>query len=263
MKSTLLPEEFWLEDAPASLPEGAAHVWGAVVSEFQAALPELAAVLTPEEQARAGRFRFEEDRNRYLVAHGLLRLLLTRALSVPPALLPLGALASGKPVLRADGGPHPLRFNLSHSGELVLIALAWDREVGVDVERAREGLDAVPIVRRFFTANEASAFERLPPDQQAAAFYCAWTRKEAFIKARGETLARALQSFEVSFDPAHPSPLLRRQPPTDDLARWQIYTLPIGPGYHASLALDDPACPVHLHRASPQRGGEREKLISY
>lgn len=138
-------------------------------------------LLSPDERERAGRFHFERDARRYVVAHGVLRAVLGRELGHPPAAIALVRGPHGKPHL-ADGGP---RFNLSHSDEIALIALHATREVGVDVERARPLPDMPQLAALAFAPAERAAWEALPPEARTAAFFRAWTRTEALAKARG------------------------------------------------------------------------------
>lgn len=152
------------------------------------AAARLAATLTDDERSRSARLRSERDRQRFVIAHGALREILGRYLDAPPGGIRFTYNAFGKPDLATDAGSR-LRFNLAHSGDLALVAVAPDAAVGVDVERVRALPNHAEIARCFFTAEEAERLQRLPGDLQTNAFFECWTRKEAYAKARGEGIA--------------------------------------------------------------------------
>ena len=153
------------------------------------------ALLDDEERRRSRRFVHPRDRRRFVRAHADLRLFLALCLEVEPATVRYETGVHGKP--RLLPGLPPLEFNLSHSEGLGLLAVARDRSVGVDVEHVRDLPDAMSIADTHFTAAESKALRSLPPPERRAAFFRYWARKEAVIKAGGEGLGRALDSFDV------------------------------------------------------------------
>jgi 4'-phosphopantetheinyl transferase len=161
-------------------------------------------LLAPDEQARAARFRFEVHRNRYIAGRGRLREILSYYLDADPAGLVFTANQYGKPGV--DGTD--LRFNVSHTEDLAVYAIARGREVGVDIERIRP-LAAEGIPERFFSPAEVAALRSLPRDLQPRAFFNCWTRKEAYVKASGEGLSIPLNSFDVTLLPGEPARFLR------------------------------------------------------
>lgn len=152
-------------------------------------------LLDDDEQGRAERFVRPTDRHRFVLAHSSLRSFLALALAVEPATVRYETGAHGKPSLLP--GLPPLEFNLSHSEELGLLAVARGRALGVDVEHVRELPDAMIIADTHFTAAESEGLRSLAPPERQAAFFRYWARKEAVIKAGGEGLERALDSFDV------------------------------------------------------------------
>jgi len=150
----------------------------------QAALARLQALLGPPETERLARLRRADDRDRFLLGRGVLRLTLGRWLGRDPAALEFGHGPHGKP--RLDGAPS---FNLSHSGHLVLLAFHGSREVGVDVEQERPGMEWQAIARRVLAQERVAQLEALPAADQERAFLVAWCRLEAELKARGTGLA--------------------------------------------------------------------------
>jgi 4'-phosphopantetheinyl transferase len=169
------------------------------------ALPRWQALLDRDETARAARFRHERDRSRYIVSHGILRTLLGRTIDRAPASLLFATNSHGKLVLRQSN----LCFNLSHSRHLALFAISRQLDVGCDVEFHDERFLAENIPEHFFSPAEIAELRALPQAEQLAAFFAGWTRKEAFVKARGLGLSLSLTSFDVSLAPSA-QPALRR-----------------------------------------------------
>jgi 4'-phosphopantetheinyl transferase len=232
----------WILTPPLpELPADAAHVWRAALDVDPAPFER---VLSPEEREHAARFRFERGRERYTVARGVLRALLGAYLACAPQDLRFVYGARGKPALE----PGVLEFNVAHSHDLALIAVARGRRVGVDVEAVRELSDAAQIARRFFSAAECAALSAVPAEQQLQAFFACWTRKEAFLKARGEGIAFGLDQFDVTLAPGEPARLLAvrdlRVPEggtPGEAARWSLAALEPGPGFAGALAVEGPA----------------------
>jgi len=192
--------------------------------------------LSADEAQRALRFRFEEDRQRFIIAHACLREVLSRYLGCEPKQINFSTNENGKPEL----SPHNnLDFNLSHSGGYVLIAVACERKVGVDVEHFRPGnLDHDKIARRYFSQSEVSELTALPPRLQMEGFYNCWTRKEAYIKALGVGLSLPLDSFDVSLTPDEPAVLREARPDPNEASRWTLISLDIQPDYACAVAVE-------------------------
>jgi 4'-phosphopantetheinyl transferase len=219
------------------------HSWCASLDVPADTAARLYATLTPDERDRSARFRFERDRRRFIVARGVLRDLLGRYLQTEPGQIRFVYNAFGKPDLTPESGDR-LRFNLSHSADLALIAIATVSSVGVDLEYVRWQSDYADIARRFFSAAEVDYLSALPSHLYAEAFFSCWTMKEAYLKACGKGLAVPLNSFSVlpTTDPAHtPVDLLDLRVASSDTvraARWSLYTLRLAPGYAGALALE-------------------------
>lgn len=205
------------------------HIWRIALDRDETEVAGLEGLLTREEIERAARFRFEKDRRRYLSAHTMLRKLLSAYLPGGAAPIEFQFGPEGKPAIPGS----PLRFNLSHSGELALAAFTLNRDVGVDIERIREGVNDEGIARRFFSQSESSALSALPEGERDHAFFRIWTRKEAYVKARGGGLSIPLDSFDVSLDSGK-AELLR----APDLGRWEMFHLEPNPGYCAAAVAE-------------------------
>lgn len=204
-------------------------VWSLDVDEAERG--RLFATLSEDEVARALRFVFDRDRQRYIVARGRMREILARVLGVTAAALRFSYSSHGKPSLSAANTP--LHFNLSHSDGLAALGVSHARELGVDVEHERPLKE--DIAERFFSRGEVAALRALPESEQLAAFYRCWTRKEAVVKAIGEGLSRPLDSFDVTLD-AGAAHLLRMDGETDGPEAWQLAHFAPAPGFAGAVA---------------------------
>jgi 4'-phosphopantetheinyl transferase len=200
-------------------------------------------LLSPDECERASRFHFERDRARFTLARTALRRVLATYAACPPAALTFGYTRHDRPFLRGAGAD--LSFNLSHSHELALLAVTRGRDVGVDLEHHRPEVEVERVARTTFSPAEQRALLALPPEQRVAAFFRGWTRKESYIKARGEGLSMPLDRFSVSLDAADGGADVRFEPENDgERARWVIRALAIDAGYSAALTVAAPCPPV-------------------
>lgn len=214
--------------------------------------------LSADERQRASRFHFDIDRDRYIVAHASLRDILARYLQCEPSELKFSTNEYGKPLLTRsnDSAKRPsgvsrsgkpatkvatttnIEFNLSHSGDFALIAITRGRNVGVDVELIREDIELESLARRNFSPREVSELMALPPEQRTLGFFACWTRKEAYIKARGLGLSLPLDSFDVSLAPNEPAILRATRPDANESARWSLHSLGVESNYAAALAVE-------------------------
>jgi 4'-phosphopantetheinyl transferase len=244
-----------------ALPEDEVHVWRATLDMVVSDVAGLRQILSPAEQERADRFHFEADRRRSVIGRGYLRLLLGQILSFPPSELQFAYDEFGKPGLMSKNEP-PLEFNVSHSGDLILIAITIGRAVGVDVEKIRADLDPVEIATRFFSSNECKMLASLAGSDQYNAFFACWTRKEAYLKARGIGLSLPLDQFDVSFLPNEAPRLLATRPDPAEAGRWKLRALDVGPGHAATLAAAGLAWKLKCWNWSPLLLKDRATRIS-
>ena len=234
----------WTEPPQSlSLDTGAVHVWRISLDQPDDALERFRGTLEPHEIERAGRFHFEKHRRHFIVARGFLRTVIARYLETQPQSLRFSYGAYGKPALESE---HVLRFNLSHSHEIALLAVALDAELGVDVEHIRADFASEDIAQRFFSRAEVETFNALPTEEQVAAFFRCWTRKEAYIKAIGKGLSQPLDAFDVTLAPGVRPALLRAE--QDDVSRWLLRDIDVGEGYAGALAVERPVAEVRLFR---------------
>jgi 4'-phosphopantetheinyl transferase len=198
----------------------------------------LEALLNAEERGRAGRFHFRKDRQRFIVGRGLLRLLLGEYLRVAPAEVRLWYTPLGKPELVGQTSEDAIKFNVAHSDGLVLYAVARGREIGIDVERLRPGVEWCELSARYFAPREVAELTALAPDLQQEAFFAGWTRKEAYLKALGCGMALPLDQFAVSLGPGRPAELLAADHDPAQLGRWQMHELTPAPGFVGAVVIE-------------------------
>lgn len=206
--------------AVPNLDDSTIHVWRGVLDQDRDVQQRLELSLSADERDRTNRFRFDRDRSRYVVGRGLLRALLGAYVGVDAAQLRFSYGPQRKPELVGDGA----YFNLAHSGATALFAVSSSFEVGIDVE-LQSDFTGERIPERFFSPREVATLRALPEADQPEAFLTCWTRKEAILKARGDGLMMALDSFDVSLAPGEPAALLRANWPASESALWQLADL--------------------------------------
>jgi 4'-phosphopantetheinyl transferase len=217
---------------PPVLSPAGVHIVIAPLDVDDSRLAQLEGTLSSDELVRAGRFGLALQRRRFIAAHGLLRVLLGLYVDAPPSSIRLAAGPAGKPLISRG-----IHFNLSHSEGIAAYALAADREVGIDVERVRPIENLAAVMRSSFTARECAAVERLPAVEHDTAFCAQWTRKEAYVKARGVGLGQSLRGFGVETDAAG----WGRMVPDGDAgrpARWSVRSFPPAPGYCGAVVVE-------------------------
>jgi 4'-phosphopantetheinyl transferase len=205
------------------------YVWPVANVASKGILSRLEEILSEDEKARADRFRFDHLRQSFVVARGILRVLLGRYLGISPASVQFSYSATGKPSLAVSDW---LDFNASHSGDLAVYAFTAQGAVGVDVEQVRPLTEMQDIAGRFFCFEEAAELMSLAPTERTHAFFLCWTRKEAYIKATGEGLSAPLDSFRVTLRPGQPARFI--QQPAG--AGWQLHDLKLDSNYAAAVA---------------------------
>ena len=232
------------------LADGDAHVWRIAIGPGVLAQPYWS-VLCPDERARALRFLDDAHRAAYVRAHGAMRMILAGYVSSTPEALRFQHGTFGKPSLAPDGNVGPLQFNLSDAGDLALLAVARNRAVGIDIARQDALADHAGIAERFFSLLERRSLRSSAgtPERTRDAFYSAWTRKEAYVKATGRGLSRGLDHFDVSMAQGEPPALNADRLDVDAPSRWTMIDLKAQDGYSAALVVAKPVGDVALFNA--------------
>lgn len=213
------------------------HLWCIDLHKVAIAESRWGKVLSEDEITRAQRFKFAMDRQNFMAARGLLRILLGSYLTQDPKELSFVYGKSGKPSVVQNHGPRVMHFNVSHSGARALIAIARGRPLGVDIEQMRENVDCESLARRYFSRSEEAALCELEGSERRGAFFRCWTRKESYIKARGGGLSLPLHAFDVSVSPTEENVLLATRPDASEAALWSICAVQAGEGYEAALCV--------------------------
>ncbi len=221
------------------------HVWKSLKPVKKDRLLRLETYLSGEEIRRANRFVFEKDRNSFIRTRGLLREIIGEYLSLKPGSVNLSEEAFEKPRLM-DFEHRWLRFNVSHSGDYSLLAFAKNREIGVDLERKKIGIDFDNLADSQFSEDESTGIQKAVPAQKEALFYRCWTRKEALVKATGKGLSIPLKTFTVPLDEIPPGRQIQRKTICLNETNWQLYQPElISEEYESALAIQGEG-PVEL-----------------
>lgn len=189
----------WVKpEAWPSLPPGEVHLWLGGLDTLAPNFERAFALLTPDEQSRAIKFRLPLLRDRFVAGRAALRHILAQYVGIPPAKVAFDYNTHGKPRLRPgrDKGA-PLAFNCSHSEDCFVCAVTLDGDIGVDVESIKRSRPCTEIAERFFHSEEAAWLRALPHTEQADEFYAIWTAKEAYMKALGKGMSLSLNSFST------------------------------------------------------------------
>jgi len=221
------------ELAPA-LPPDEVHVWHWEPVCPPPDLDHLLNILAEDERQRAQRFHFAQHREAFIINRARMRILLASYLDQPAEELVFAYSPHGKPSLPDAGS---FRFNLSHTEGRAALAVVQGREIGIDVERVRPQADARRIAERFFSVQERQALQEFSGQALDQAFFRCWTRKEAYIKAKGEGLSLPLHQFDVSLAEDEPAMVLGTRPDPGEARRWLLYDLALDPRCTAALAV--------------------------
>jgi 4'-phosphopantetheinyl transferase len=208
-----------------TLDLGEIHVWRVSLAQTESCLQSLQQTLSPDERTKADRFRFPKDRSQFIVSRGALRAILSRYVNISSHILRFDYNPYGKPSLIVAQGGNTLRFNLSHSRGMALIAITKNRDIGVDIEGINPNFSCLEIAEKFFSPLENSVLRSLPEHLQATAFFTCWTRKEAYIKAVGKGLSIPLNQFDVSLAPGEPAALLNVEGNPEEASKWSLIEL--------------------------------------
>ncbi|MGA8491213.1 MAG: 4'-phosphopantetheinyl transferase superfamily protein [Terriglobales bacterium] len=233
------------------LPDDEVHVWHVDLVAWEKESGSLSQLLDSEERERAGRFKFPEPRNQFVISRALLRRCLAGYLGMEAHAVCFRTTANGKPELGGSTEPYPrsnLRFNLSHTRGTTVFAVTRHRQVGVDVERIREDTNVFELSERFFSRQEVDWLRSRPASEHIPSFFSCWTAKEAYIKAHGQGLSMSLSSFGVlpGVGAADCKLQLNVYDDPEESRRWSLWQLNLGAKLRAALAVESENCRVRL-----------------
>jgi 4'-phosphopantetheinyl transferase len=207
-----------------SLMPGEVHVWKVSLQARRDLARHFFDTLSAEEQARAKRFVFERDEHRYIVAHAALRFLLSKYVSKNRKEIHIAAERLGKPYIHEVNMCTQLHFNLSHSGDFATMAFCEGGELGIDIEQRRPEAASMEIAEHNFSASELRELKKLSGEDRMAGFFRCWTRKEAYVKAKGIGLGADLRSFDVTLDSDEVAELT-----AIDAEKWNVFPFKVNP----------------------------------
>lgn len=236
----------WSSALPCLGPQDV-HVWSCDLSRHSRDCDSFAALLSIDERNRAARFAFEQHRHRFILSHGLLRVILARYLADEPEYIQFETGPHGKPAIMNRSDPaRNIQFSLSHSGHHAVVAVTLRRATGVDVELCRPDVDALNLARRFFAPGELQRIAQAQGADQLRMFYRYWTAKEAYLKGRGVGLSLGLDRFELLFDEVSSSAQVRSTESGTMDRDWSVQSLQIADHLAGAVAVEGEAWRLEL-----------------
>lgn len=212
----------------------AVHVWFADVMANESNYRSNYALLSKEETRRAETFKFEKDKKKYVVSKGILRRLSSFYLHIAPEDVVFDYGEFGKP---SFGFTTKLKFNTSHAGDKAVFVFTENNSIGVDIELIKSDLDVMNLAENFFSEKEISDLANLHSSERNVAFYRCWTRKEAFIKAKGIGLSFPLKSFSVSTNSDMQAELLETDWNPSERLSWKLFSHKPTENYISAIAI--------------------------
>lgn len=211
------------------------HIWSFTFETYDDIVQYHFHLLSEDEKERANRFRFYKDKQCYVVTRGVLRLLSAQYLNNNPKDIIFNYEAFGKPLYKEETN---LKFNVSHSGNRALIGFVKNHPLGVDIEKIKNDFDIFEVAENYFSKSEIESLHNIPKEEQYKGFFRCWTRKEAFIKAKGSGLSFPLDTFSVSIDSDTDAILLRTEWDKNEKNNWKLESFIPAEGYMAALITD-------------------------
>ncbi|MGH9968419.1 MAG: 4'-phosphopantetheinyl transferase family protein [Pyrinomonadaceae bacterium] len=253
VKRTIADAKWQLPPSNLSLARNEVHLWRATIDVPSPLVSSIWKMLSADETDRANRFVFERDCHRFVVARGFLRMILGWYIHRRADELQFDYTKHGKPCLAEPYADTDLKFNVSHSTNFALYGLTLGREIGVDLEQVRSDIEIEQIASRMFSTNEVRQLRSLPSDDvRVWAFFNCWTRKEAFLKAKGSGLFFPLDQFSVTLLPGDPASLVETQWNMYEMQRWSLEAIDVAQGYAAAIAVEGNNWSLHQWEANEE-----------
>jgi 4'-phosphopantetheinyl transferase len=210
-------------------------VWISEMSAARDSVPLLSSQLNPQEHARVARFKMQDDRARFVLGRALLHEWLFQYVPNLTGPIELAYTANGRPYFAQDTS---IQFSITHTHDLVALAATVGGRVGIDLEFIRRDIKPLDLGRRVFSEHDFHLFQAIPEQERHKAFFRAWTRKEAYLKARGEGISAGLEQISVSFG-IEPAGGLKDSRDETAEGIWRLHALPVADDYFGSLASDN------------------------
>lgn len=223
-----------MESKKKKLPKKTIHLWYCDIKKNRNKIKSYYSLLDKDEKERNSRFKFDKDRECYVISRGILRLLLEQYLEIDAKEIRFNYSPFGKPFLNSK---NDLRFNISHSGNRAAFALFKNQEIGVDIEKIKDDFVVLDLAQNFFSKTEIESLEKLPKKELPRAFFRCWTRKESFIKAEGSGLSFPLNQFAVSLGHDNKAELLATAWDSNEKSKWSLFSFVPAEGYLAACAV--------------------------
>ena len=244
--------DIWERRQPTNhLGRAEVHLWSVSLQARPDTLSAFRSILSSDEKERVDRFLRIEDRELYTITRGALRSLLGAYLAIEPSEVEFAYDALGKPSLVGMGAQAGLNFSVSHSGAQALLGFARGRRIGVDLERVSADADVLELAERYFSSNEFKTLRSLTAEMQHEAFYCGWTRKEAYLKARGEGIFFGLERVEVSLVPGERAIIKKVSDDPNLSENWILEHLLPAPNYIGAVAAEGHDITLRFFRWEP------------
>lgn len=242
----MYPSQWKTYNEIVPLTDDAIHIWKVFLDIDDESVTQLSKNLSRNEKDKAQRFSFKRDTVRYIAGRARLRSILGFYTGVPSKDIVFEYNKYGKPFLSRHVHANCLNFNVSHSHNLALFAIGHQKEIGIDVEKIQSQGATLDIARRYFSSHELNALLHAPLERKTTMFYNCWTRKEAYIKAKGQGLSIPLDSFAMDLTPSHAALLFSKHFP-DDKKIFSIYSFEPEKKYIAALAVGSNVAKIHYY----------------
>ncbi len=237
-----------------TLAENQVDIWKIYLAGHIDSVQRSRLLLSPDEIQRADQFYFEIHRRRFTVCRSAMRQILGLYGGLAPGKLTFSYGPKGKPELSGALEQSGIRFNLAHSKDLALLAVAQGLALGVDIEFINSEFAVEEIAERFFSTREVGHLRTVPSSEKTGAFFACWTRKEAYVKALGGGLSVPLDSFEVTVGSGTPPALLHVDADPCELMRWSLYDINAAEEFKAALAVEGKGHQLQYGRFSVAMG---------
>jgi len=211
------------------------HIWNVEANFTENQIESFIDFLSFDEKKRASKFKFPKDRQVFVVARGMLRYLSGFYLKEHPKTIEFKYSEYGRPSFLQD---FRINFNVSHSGNRIIIGFSKEQIIGVDIEKIKSDFAPLDLAKNFFSTEEVKALSQTKEPEMFQAFYRCWTRKESFIKAVGEGLSYPLDSFAVTMDDDHKARFLKIDNTKDSKKDWRLHSFVPAEGYIAAITTD-------------------------